>query len=163
MILVLKGVSLIMNKKWQTYEEIANKLVNDFKHEFGLEKAEGKQAVSGKNTKWEIDGKGIRSRDGAIIVIECKQWTSSKPSQSHVAALAYTIKDIEGEGGLYISPLGLQEGGKAIAEAENIFEVKLNKDATLIDMTLELLRKIIVRKSCPIDSNHTMVIQYESK
>jgi hypothetical protein len=46
-----------MAKKWQTYEEVAAHLLDEFAAEFGLSRVEGKQIVDGQHsgTKWEID------------------------------------------------------------------------------------------------------------
>ena len=37
--------------------------------------------------------------------------------------MAYRISDTGAEGGIIVSPLGVQEGGKKIAETENIVTV----------------------------------------
>ncbi len=150
------------SKKWQTYEEVAAQLIKDLAGEFGLSDVEGKQILQGRNTTWEVDGKGISERDQSIIVIECKRWLTKKPGQAELARLAYTIKDLRASGGLYVSPIGLQQGAKTIAEAEKVIEVTLDAESTITDMTLELLKKTIIRKSVEIISGIRLVIQGES-
>ena len=45
----------------------------------GLESVEGKQKLVGKSgMKWEIDGKGVKTEDGAIVVIECRRYPKDK-------------------------------------------------------------------------------------
>jgi len=149
-------------KKWQTYEEVVAQLIKDLAEEFGLSDVEGKQILQGQNTTWEVDGKGIRDGDQSIIVIECKRWLTKKPGQAELAALAYTIKDLGASGGLYVSPIGLQQGAKKIAEAEKVIEVKLAAESTITDMTMELLKKTIIRKSIEIIPGIRLVIQGES-
>jgi hypothetical protein len=50
--------------KWQSYEEIAAYLLNQFADTFGLKTVEGKQTVVGlrSGTNWEIDAKGLFPR-----------------------------------------------------------------------------------------------------
>ena len=47
-----------MNKKWETYEEVATYLLNEFADKFGLSRVEGKQQLKGIETNWEIDANG---------------------------------------------------------------------------------------------------------
>ena len=57
-------------KKWQSYEEVATYLLDQFAHEFGLRKVEGKQLIKGKRSKasYEIDAKGVRDNDSIFII-----------------------------------------------------------------------------------------------
>ena len=57
---------------WRSYEEVAVYLLNQFAHEFSLERVEGKQKIKGKRsaTEWEIDAKGVRKGGEGFIVIE---------------------------------------------------------------------------------------------
>src|SRR4051812_13915722 len=97
---------------YDCYEEVATYLLDRFAVDLGLERVEPKQPVPGKEsgTSWVIDAKGVREADGAIIIVECRRYTTSKAKQEHLAAIAYRIIDTEAGGGIYVSPLGFQEG-----------------------------------------------------
>jgi hypothetical protein len=133
-----------MKKKWESYEEVARYLVNQFRETFGLETVEGKQLVSGKCTEWEIDGKGIRIGNEGFVVIECRRYPKSRLSQEDAAALAFRIEDVGATGGILVSPLGFQEGGKKIAQAKNIESLFLNPDSTIEHYVLRFLNKVMI-------------------
>ena len=121
-----------MPKKWESYEEVAAYLLNEFAEEFGLGRVEGKQFVEGQRsgTQWEIDAKGVREGNQAFVIVECRRYTTSKQSQGKVGELAYRIIDTGADGSILVSPLGLQEGATKIAAAENIISVHLNENST---------------------------------
>src|SRR3990172_1193422 len=48
------------------------------------------------------------------------------------------------EGGIVVSPLGLQEGAEKIAAAENIQSVELRADSTIYDYFLRFLNNVMV-------------------
>lgn len=74
-----------MSKPWMSYEDVATRLLNQFITEFGLDRVEGKQVITGQRskTRWEIDAKGVRDKDGAFMVVECRRYTTSKPGLTH--------------------------------------------------------------------------------
>jgi hypothetical protein len=77
--------------KWQTYEQVAQYLLNEFAVHFGLGRVEGKQIVLGESgIGWEIDAKGVGDNGKGFLVIECRRY-SSRLKQKDLAALAYTI------------------------------------------------------------------------
>jgi hypothetical protein len=121
--------------KWETYEQVAQHLLNEFADRFGLSHVEGKQTVHGNlsRTDWEIDAKGIRENNGGFIVVECRRHTTSGISQEQLAALAYRIIDTGARGGIIVSPLNLQEGAKKVAAASGVNHVILNADSTTKD------------------------------
>jgi hypothetical protein len=131
---------------WRTYEEVAADLLNRFAKEFGLDRVEGKQHVGGgrSGTEWEIDAKGIRHSDGGFMIVECRRNTTAKQSQEKLGGLAYRIIDTGAVGGIYVSPLGFQEGAERVAAAEGIFEVTLNQDSTPTDFVMGFLNKFMV-------------------
>jgi hypothetical protein len=131
-------------RKCDTYEEVAADLLNRFAADFGLEKVEGKQPIPGKEsgTTWVIDAKGVRESDGATVIVECRRYTTSRAKQEQLAALAYRIIDTEAGGGIYVSPLGLQEGATKVAAARNIVSVQLSPDSTPTEFMLRFLNKI---------------------
>jgi hypothetical protein len=124
-----------MENKWQSYEEVATYLLNQFKEHFRLDSVEGKQTVAGKlsGTSHEIDAKGVRRGDKGFIIVECRRYTASKQKQENLASLAYRILDTGAIGGIIVSPLGLQIGAQKIAEAENIISVHLTPESTTTD------------------------------
>jgi hypothetical protein len=106
---------------WETYEEVARFLLEEMSDTLGigLERVEGEQKLAGKSgTKWQVDAKGVKTEDGAIVIVECRRWTTSKPDQEDVGAFAYRIGDVGAAGGIVVTPLGVQEGGQKIAEYE---------------------------------------------
>jgi hypothetical protein len=135
-----------MKEAWQTYEEVAAYLLNEFAAEFGLDRVEGKQNVSGlrSGTTWEIDAKGVRENNEGFIIVECRRYTNSKQNQEKLGSLAYRIADIGAAGGIIVSPLDLQKGAKKIAQAENIAEVTLSPDSTPHYFAMQFLNKIMI-------------------
>ena len=110
-------------KAWRTYEEVAAYLLNRFAKEFGLKTVEGKQKIQGQSGAWwEIDAKGIREGNEAIIV-ECRRHTTEKLKQEELGGVAFRVIDIGATGGITVSPLGLQEGAEKVAAAKNIISV----------------------------------------
>ena len=103
-----------MVAKWESYEQVAAYLLNQFASEFGLDLVEGKQEVVGhfSGTTWEIDAKGVRTGNTGFIIVECRRYTTSKQSQGKVGALAFSILDSGAEGGI--------TGQQAISSYESI-------------------------------------------
>lgn len=135
-------------KQWQTYEDVAADLLNRLAEHFGVGRFEGKQIVCGDSgTEWEIDAKGCADGSNRVIVVECKRYTKSGISQAITGALAWTIRDVGANGGIIVSPLGLQEGAKKVAAKANIIEVKLDQNSTTTDYILSFLDQIHVGRS----------------
>ena len=132
-------------KRWESYEQVAADLLNRFAQEFAVDFFEGKQVVQGLRsaTMWEIDAKGVKSQDGGFIIVDCKRWKDRQP-QSIIGSLAYSIIDAGAVGGIIVSPLGLQEGAKKVAAAENIFEVRLDENSTRQDFVMSFLNRFMV-------------------
>jgi len=135
-----------MDRTWKSYEEVAAYLLDTYAGEFGLTRVEGKQKVRGylSGTEWEIDAKGIREGNEGFVIIECRRYTTSKQTQEKVSALAYRISDTGASGGIIVSPLGLQEGAKKIAQAENIIEVQLDQNCTPQEFSMRFLNKLMI-------------------
>jgi len=130
-------------RHWQTYEEVAAYLLNQIAAHFGVGHFEGKQVVPGSSgTTWEIDAKGCTCDASQILVVECKRHTKAGISQAIVASLAWTIRDVGARGGILVSPLGLQEGARKVAQAAGIVEVFMDKDSTTTDFFLKFLNQI---------------------
>ena len=140
-------------KHWESYEQVAAYLLDQVASALGLERVEGKQAIASTSsgTTWEIDGKGVQAGDSGFVIIECKRFTTSKVKQAHVATLAYSIRDAGAQGGIIVSPLGVQAGGVKIAAAENIQVVHMDQNSTRLDYFLEFLDRTFVGTS---DSGH---------
>lgn len=149
-----------MKKRWENYEEVARYLLDQFSKGFGLCKVEGKQKVTGNRsgTEWEIDAKGIRSSSEGFIIIECRKHETSKQSQEKIGALAYRIQDTGAEGGIIVSPLGLQKGAQKIAKSENIIEVKLSANSTPRDFCIQFLNRVMVGVSENITISEKVIV-----
>jgi hypothetical protein len=131
---------------WKSYEEVAAYLLNKFADEFGLSRVEGKQSVPGKRsgTRWTIDAKGVRLGNEAFVIVECRRHTTTRQDQEQLGGLAYRIIDTGAEGGILVSPLGLQAGAKKVAEAESIMHVELHEGSTPLEFSMQFLNKIFV-------------------
>ena len=142
----MEMVTMKDDKKWRTYEEVAQYLLNEFAREFGLEKVEGKQKLKGivSGTEYKIEAKGVAENEEKFIIVECRRYTTSKLDQDSISALAYRIKDTGAKGLIVVSPLGLQKGARKIAKAENIVSVILDKNSTTKDFILRFLKQIKV-------------------
>ena len=132
------------NKKWESYEEVATFLLNQMVEEFNLKEFQEKQKVKGKKsgTWYEIDAKGVSEKGDIFLIVECRRYTKSKQSQENIAALAYRILDTGAEGGIIVSPLGVQSGARKIASAEKIYNVILYPNSTRSEYVLQFLNKI---------------------
>ncbi|OPY68267.1 MAG: hypothetical protein A4E63_02044 [Syntrophorhabdus sp. PtaU1.Bin050] len=135
-----------MADKWQSYEDVATYLLNQCAQEFGLSKVEGKQTVPGlrSNTEWEIDAKGANEGSEGFVIIECRRYTTSRQNQERIASLAYRILDTGAQGGIIVSPLGLQEGAEKVARAERIVNVQLSPDSTPHEFAMQFVNKIFL-------------------
>jgi len=111
---------------------------------FGLERVEAKQGVLGlrSGAEYIIDAKGVALGREAFVIIECRRYTTSRLKQEHMAALAYRIGDTGAIGGIVVSPLGLQEGARKIAQAKNVISVQLAPNSTTSEYLLTFLNQI---------------------
>jgi hypothetical protein len=133
-------------KKWETYEQVAQYLLDEFCNTFGLDRVEGKQDLLGvrSGTNWVIDAKGIRQGGTGFWIVECRRYTTAKLAQEDVGAIAYRISDTGADGGIIVSPLDLQEGAKKVANAENLIHVTLDPESTTQEYVMRVLNKIFV-------------------
>ncbi|SIL36107.1 Uncharacterised protein [Mycobacteroides abscessus subsp. abscessus] len=109
-----------------------------------LRSRQHKQTLVGDATDWEIDGKGVPTDGGGVIVIECRRLTTSKVKPNALAALAYSIRDLGSSGGIIVTPIGVQNGGQRIAEREGIKVVRLAADSTTESYLLKFLGSVVV-------------------
>ncbi len=128
------------HRKSDEYEINSKDIIQIFKKDLGLESIEGKQKLEGDVENWEIDAKGILEEGGGTIVIECKRWKNRIPKPM-VANLAYSIKDVNAQGGILVSPLDMQSGAKNIAEAENINHIKITPESDVNNFDIEIFGK----------------------
>jgi len=135
-----------MVEAWRSYEEVAQSLIQKFRAEFGLDRVEGKQSVAGhlSGTTWEIDAKGVKEGDEGFVIIECRQYRTSRQTQEKVGALAWRILDTGARGALIVTPLGLQEGAKKVGQAAKVVSVTLNADCTPTEFVLAFLDKVFL-------------------
>jgi Restriction endonuclease len=143
-------------KKWESYEEVATYLLNQFAEKFELGRFEGKQITPGESgTDWEIDAKGYSADESHFVVVECKRYTKGRVSQAITGSLAWVIKDTGASNGILVSPFGLQEGAKKIASMAGIHEVILDKDSTNTNYVLSFLNQVCLGFSETADLNIT--------
>ena len=127
-----------MKKQWESYEEVALYLLNQFADTFNLGAVEGKQLVPGKSgTNWEIDAKGIKEGEGGFVIIECRRYTSSRLNQESLGGLAYRIQDTGAGGGIIVTPLPLQKGAEIVARHEGIKHIILSQESTTSEYVLQ--------------------------
>lgn len=152
-------------KNWEIYEEVACYLLNIISAKFGVTSFEGKQKVAGHltGTQWEIDAKGVKEGTDIFLIVECRRYTSSKQSQEKVGALAFRIFDTSASGGIIVSPLGLQEGGKKIANATNIHEVILEANSTTKEYFMRYLNNFFVGLSDVVRMTDSVTVIKQDK
>ncbi len=125
---------------WETYEQVARKVVSDLRRALGVGDVTGKEKLQGESgATWEIDGKATSGVSEGFFVIEARRHTTSGQKQEHMAALAYRIQDLGGTGGIIVSPLPLQHGAKLIAAYEHIAELRLAADSTTENYVAQFL------------------------
>ena len=149
---------------WETYEQVARYLLEKMGDTLGLglESVEGKQKLVGKSgMEWEIDGKGVKADGEAIVVIECRRYTTSKLKPDAIGGLAYKIGDVGAAGGIVVTPIGVQQGGEKIAKYEGIDVIHLNKDATTTDFVLEFLERVFIGASAELRATGTLTAEAE--
>lgn len=153
-----------MQKSFETYEQVAQYLLNQMASTFGLQEVEGKQTIKGlSGSDWEIDAKGIKENGEGFVLIECKRYPTSKVKQSQVASLAYLIIRSGAVGGIIVSPLGLQEGAEKVAGKEGIYSVQLNENSTTTSYILKFLNKIFIGVSDTIKVTDSIHIELRDK
>lgn len=134
-----------------TYEEVANYLLERLSDALGLglERVEGKQKLVGKSgMEWTVDGKGVKTDDGAVVIIEARRYTNSKLKAEAVGAIQYRINDVGAAGAIVVTPIGLQEGGEKIAQYHhNLQTVHLDADSTTTDYVLKFLGHVFLGAS----------------
>jgi hypothetical protein len=105
-------------KDWERYELAATQILNELAAHFGFTRVEGKQSVPGleSGTDWVIDAKGVpKENNEAFVIIECRRLTNSKVKQEQAGGLAFRILDTGAAGGVFVTPIGLQEGAEKVA------------------------------------------------
>lgn len=148
------------NKAWESYEQVAQFLLDQMAEHFGLSHFNGKQKIKGKRsgTTYEIDGKGVVKDSEGFVILECRRYTTSRLKQEHMAALGYRILDTGAKGGIIVSPLGLQEGARRIAEAENMVSVRLGENSTTKNYVLGFLNKIFAGVNVTVKISENVVV-----
>lgn len=148
------------SKPWQSYEEVAQYLLDQFAENFNLGRVEGKQIIPGESgTEWEIDAKGVMDDGEGFIVVECRRYTTSRLSQESMAALAFRIRDTGAKGGMVVSPLELQSGAKKVAAHCNIKHVTLDPKSTTSEYMLKFLNQIFIGVTETITMSDSVFIQ----
>jgi Restriction endonuclease len=135
----------VTQKKWESFEDVTTYLLNEMASKFGLERVEPKQTIKGmrvRRSKSQIDAKGVLEANQGFLIIECKRHTKSRIKQEVVEALAFRILNTGAQGGIIVSPLGLQTGAAIIANHEHIHSVQLNENSTRESYILKFLNEI---------------------
>lgn len=134
------------NRKWKDYEEVAIYLLNQVASALGLEQVEGQQKVVGNRSgmEWTIDGRGIKSGGEGFVIIECRRYTTSRQKPEQMGGLAYRIIDTGAQGGIVVSPLGLQEGAAKVADAENIETIHMDENSTRTEYMFRFLSNVFL-------------------
>ena len=131
-------------KDWERYEEASREILKKLCEHFDLGDVQGKQIVKGlSGAEWEIDGVGISYSTEKLVVIECRL-TKGRQSQSKIAALAFTMKDISAERGIIVTPNPLQKGAEVVARSSGITHFKLDSKSTSSDFLAQLIGKIFL-------------------
>lgn len=148
---------------WQSYEEVAQHLLNQFAEHFNLGRVEGKQKIQGTSgAKWEIDAKGIKDNGTGFLIIECRRHTDRRIEQGYVGRVAFSIQDTRAQGGIIVSPLGFQAGAKKVAKSSNIAQVILRPQSTTKEYILEFLGRIFAGLSDKVDVTENLTIRIHS-
>jgi hypothetical protein len=147
-------------KHWESYEKVAQFLLNRFAEHFKLGRVEDKQIVPGKSgTVWKIDAKGVKVGGEGFLVVECRRYTKSRLNQKNLAALAYVIQDTGAEGGITVSPLDLQRGAKIIAANANVQHVILDQNSTTSDYVMRFLNQFFIAFSESVELTENIQIK----
>lgn len=118
-------------KKWENYEQVTRQMLLDLKQYFGLDRVEEKGKLKGiSGEEWGIDVIAYKPEPGDLVIVECKQRSSSRIDRSTIAGFAYVIRDTQAKSGIFVISIGLQEGAKRLAEYENILVIELKVDIT---------------------------------
>lgn len=153
-----------MAKEWQSYEEVARYLLNRFAEAFDLGHVEDKQIVPGlSGTDWEIDAKGVVEGGEGFLLVECKRYTTSKIDQETMGGLAFRIEDTAAEGGIFVTPIGYQEGAGKVAAYRDIKTVVLSANSTTTDYVLRFLNKVFVGVSESIKISDSLSVTVRDK
>jgi hypothetical protein len=152
------------DKKWHTYEEVAQYLLNQFAAYLGLERVEEKQKVLGQlsGRQIEIDGRGVREGNTGFVILECKRYKDRVEAEK-LEALAFRITDAGASGGIVVSPLGLQEGAAKIAATQNIVTAQLNRDANEHQYILRFLQNVMIGVQDTIKFKDSATVEKVSK
>lgn len=148
------------DKRWETYEEVAAYLLNQFAEHFGLGRFEEKQIVRGESgTDWELDAIGYADGNSKVVVVECKRHLKAGISQAIAGSLAWAIQDVGAEGGIIVSPLGLQKGAKKVAAKANIIEVVLDPESSTTEYVMKFLERIHLGVASSVSFTETLSIK----
>ncbi len=133
------------DKIWESYEQVAQHLLNEFAVHFGLGRVEGKQIVPGESRAvWEIDANGVKVDGEGFVIVECRRHTTSRLSQESLGALAYRTLDTKVAGGIVVTPLDIQAGAKKIAAHSNVVRITLPPESTTTEYVMKFLDRVFI-------------------
>ena len=132
-------------KTWESYEQVAQHLLDDFAVHFKLGRVEGKQIIPGQSgASWEIDAKGVKVDGEGFVIVECRRYTTSGLPQESLGALAFRIHDTQAVGAVVVTPLDLQAGAQKVAAYANIVHVKLSPESTTTEYVMSFLDRVFI-------------------
>jgi len=139
---------MLLEKKWETYEEVTKQLLSDVRDYLGLSRVEEKQKVRGlSETEWEVDVLAYNVDGGKLVLVECKHRSKAVIPQDSLAGFAYKIKDTNADHGIIVTTIGLQEGADKIAKAEKITVIKLDYNSTSDNYIAQIANQIFVKRT----------------
>ncbi len=119
-----------MTDKSKEYEDVARAVLRDCREELCLRDVTGPVTKKGtrSGTEWKLEATAVTKT--GFYIVECRRHTKDKIKQESVGGVVYRAMDIQAEGVILVSPLGLQRGAKLVAAAESVHEIKLGPDST---------------------------------
>ncbi len=78
-----------------------------------------------------------------FFIVECKKH-KKRLDTDKLDAMAFRIIDSGADGGIVVSPMGLQAGAAKIATSQNIVSVHLNRDAKEFEYVLRFLKNVMI-------------------
>jgi hypothetical protein len=133
-------------KKWKTFEQVTEQLLNDIKELLGLSKIEFKKRKKGDATNWSVEVTAFDCVTERLVLVECKCW-AKRVNQETMGGFAYRIKDAGAERGIIVTASGLQKGANKIAVKEKIAHIVLQKDSDIDNYIAEFISNIFVKKT----------------
>jgi|GEM_PF-2125870 len=133
-------------KTWRNYEELARHVLLRFADILEITEVEAKQRLDGESgTQWEIDAKGVLADGSGFLVIECKERASARLGQHTVGELVTVIQEVDAQGGVIVTSVGLQSGAKLLAAHHAFHEVFLPRESTFDSFLAKCGNRVLIK------------------